>query len=227
MLHSIDRTLYVNKVPVSGWLNVKLKSGQHVSLLKYTKVQVLETKNGSTWFTILDGAQKGKIVGLSEANAKEYLGRKAPLQHGANVVIKYQKVETLKSIAKRAMLTQQTASLSVDGIQALVTLNTDLGSAYNMYTPIPPGLYKIRVPDYPHDKNMTAFYRERVEPSLKNDQVWFPIVYGNNSRFIHVGNVSEGCVTVMALDKWNAIVEALLSHRIPGTNFIGQIMVSK
>ena len=43
--------------------------------------------------------------------------------------------------------------------------------------------------------------------------VWFPIQQGNNSRFIHVGNVSEGCVTVLDLARWEQVHEALISHR--------------
>ncbi len=45
--------------------------------------------------------------------------------------------------------------------------------------------------------------------------MWFPIKYGNNSRYVHVGNVSDGCTTVLSLDKWAAIQEALISHRGP------------
>ncbi len=121
---------------------------------------------------------------------------------------------------------QQTASLSINGLVAAVTLNTTLKEPYNKFTPLPPGLYRILVPEYPHDKDMTNFYR-KIQSDLRNDQVWFPIEYGDNSRFIHVGNISEGCVTVMSLDKWNAIYQALVQHRVPRSKYIGQIRIVK
>jgi len=52
-----------------------------------------------------------------------------------------------------------------------------------------------------------------VAPGLRDDQVWFPIRHGDNSRYIHVGNVSEGCVTVLDIGRWPGVHEALVSHR--------------
>ncbi len=43
--------------------------------------------------------------------------------------------------------------------------------------------------------------------------MWFPIEYGDNSRYVHVGNVSDGCATVLDLAKWADVHEALISHR--------------
>jgi hypothetical protein len=74
---------------------------------------------------------------------------------------------------------------------------------------------------------MTSPYRTRIQHDLQPDQIWFPIEYGNNSRFIHLGNISEGCVTVISLDKWNAVYQAIISHRVPGTNYVGKIIISK
>ena len=62
---------------------------------------------------------------------------------------------------------------------------------------------------------------------LKSDQVWFSIEYGNNSRFIHLGHLSEGCVTIMALDKWNAIYDELIKHRVNGGEYIGQLHITR
>lgn len=71
---------------------------------------------------------------------------------------------------------------------------------------------------------MTGFYR-RVASSLKYDQVLFPIRYGNNSRYIHVGNLSEGCVTVLDLARWADVHEALSSHRTPDGKAVGKLIV--
>lgn len=220
------KILYVNKVDSYGWLSIRLPSGEKVPILEYTKVQLIETRAGRTFFTVQDGGRKGSIASMDEALARQYLGSKAPLQTGADVVVKYGKMVAIESIAKGDTFMQQTASLSIDGITALVTLNTTLSDPKGRFTPLPPGLYKILVPEYPHNRNYTSGYRD-IDSSLRNDQVWFPIEYGDNSRFIHVGNISEGCITVMSLDKWNAIYQALIKHRVPRSKYLGQIRILK
>ena len=72
---------------------------------------------------------------------------------------------------------------------------------------------------------MTRFYRT-VAPALKYDQVWFPIRFGDNSRFVHVGNVSDGCTTVLTLNKWADIYEALISHRGPDGLSVAHMVVT-
>ncbi len=58
------KTAYVNKIPASGWLNVlERKSNALLPLLEYTKLQILESNHGRTFFTVADGAMKGRIAG--------------------------------------------------------------------------------------------------------------------------------------------------------------------
>lgn len=204
--------LYVNKVGSDGWLQVQQGgSTVRISLAKYTKLQRIESKLGRTSFKVLDGPSRGQIVSLADAHVGEFLGSKAPLQTPARIVVTYRKyVEGWVSEARGGQkLDQQMATLEVDGITAHVTMNSVWGGAF---TPIPPGEYKVLVPDGPHNQNMTRFYR-RTAPSLQFDQVWFPIQYRDNSRFVHVGNLSEGCTTVLDLERWPDIHEALISHR--------------
>jgi hypothetical protein len=67
---------------------------------------------------------------------------------------------------------------------------------------------------------------------IGND-VWFPIGLSgaptNSSRYIHVGHLSEGCVTVHDLPKWSALYTYLISHRIPGSTGkqVGWLKVTK
>ena len=51
----------------------------------------------------------------------------------------------------------------------------------------------------------------------------------NSSRYIHVGQLSEGCVTVYELEKWTALYEYLISHRVAGSlgRRIGRLIVQK
>ena len=65
-------------------------------------------------------------------------------------------------------------------------------------------------------------------PDLKHHTVWFPIEYdGNeNSSFVHVGNVSEGCVTMYELKMWNPLYEYLISNRLDKDGkYVGTITI--
>jgi hypothetical protein len=55
--------------------------------------------------------------------------------------------------------------------------------------------------------------------------LWFPIVYGNNSRYVHVGNLSDGCTTVVDLALWGEVFEALISHRGKDGQSVGVLVV--
>jgi hypothetical protein len=224
-----NEILYVNKtVNDDGWLKTHLSSNDlsdsriSVYLCKYTKLQSIQLKQGRRYFKVLDGANRGKIVSLSNANASLYLGKQSPNHVGVEVVVTYGKYEEKwYSKAKDVSLNQQWATLTVGGIQATVVMNSLWN---NTAYPLPAGEYTILLPDSPHDKNMTEFYR-KVEPSLRFDQVWFPIKYTDNTRYIHVGNVSHGCVTVVDLARWAGIHEALISHRSPDSRSIGKLIV--
>lgn len=111
--------------------------------------------------------------------------------------------------------------MTVAGINASVTMNSVWGTGFY---PLPPGQYTILVPDVPHDGNMTTYYRA-VAKTLTHDQVWFPIKFGDNSRYVHVGNVSDGCTTVLDLAKWSAIHEKLISHRTLYGKAVGTLIV--
>ncbi|MBO3706666.1 MAG: hypothetical protein J5X21_09690, partial [Candidatus Accumulibacter sp.] len=85
---------------------------------------------------------------------------------------------------------------------------------------------RILLPDVPHKAEYTRFYRQS-EPALIHDQVWFPIRFEDNSRYVHVGNVSEGCVTVLNLTTWSQVHELLISHRVDaGSVAVGTMVVT-
>lgn len=221
-----DVIRYVNKVDTdSGWVLVQLAegSGPLLSMYKYAKVMLLGTKSGRTYFRVMEGEHAGKIVRMRTANAETYLGKTAPKQSGVVATVTYTHYDPKwVSIARgNQVLEQQFATLEVEGVSAQVVMNSVWGVGYY---PIPAGTYRILLPDAPHNKDMTAFYQE-TEPSLSHHQVWFPIEYGDNSRYIHVGNLSDGCTTVVDLAKWSAIHEALISHRAPDATSVGTLIV--
>jgi hypothetical protein len=207
-----SKILYVNRTGDDGWLEVKpAKLGPLASICKYTQLQVLGSAGGRTSLTIMDGPRKGQNVSLSDSHVPLYLGTKAPTQTLAHIEVTYGKyVPGWISVARNNQaLDQQMATLTIGSLTVATTMNTNWGTGF---TPIPAGTYKVLVPDAPHDKNMTRYYRA-VAPTLKSDQVWFPIKYRDNSRYVHVGNVSDGCTTVLDLDRWVEVCEAIISHR--------------
>ena len=101
-----------------------------------------------------------------------------------------------------------------------------------VYSPIVTGTHAILAPDYSHAKISTAGYVAAV-PGIVGNDVWFPIGLNgsaqNSGRYIHIGNLSEGCITVYDLTKWTALYTYLISHRTAGTagQRIGSVVVSK
>jgi len=219
-----SKILYVNRVGNDGWLQTrKDNSLTLLSLAKYTKLQRIESKDHRSYFKVLDGPSKGQTVSLADANVTTYLGPKAPVQTPVKIVVTYGAyTEGWISEARGGQkLDQQMATLEVSDLKVQVTMNTNWNQGF---TPLPAGTYSILVPDGPHNSNMTRFYRSAA-PGLEFDQVWFPIKYGDNSRFIHVGNVSDGCTTVLDLENWSKIYEALISHRSPDGTSVGVLEV--
>ena len=111
--------------------------------------------------------------------------------------------------------------MAVEGVQADVTMNTNWGVGYY---PLPAGTYNVGTPDAPHAGDMTNYYRA-VAPSLIHDQVWFPIQFADKSRYVHVGNISDGCVTVISLEQWPKVCEALISHRSDDGAYVATLTV--
>jgi len=218
------KILYVNKVATDGWLQARDdRSHALVPLAKYTRVAIVGSANRRTTFRVDDGPAKDRLLSLSDANALDYLGSKEPVRALARAVVTYGKyVEHWISIARGGQaLDQQMGTLEIAGLSLQVTMNSVWDGRFS---PIPAGEYKVLLPDTPHKGNMTRFYRE-TEPSLKFDQVWFPIQYGDNSRYVHVGNLSEGCTTVLDLARWADVHEALISHRGPDSRSVATLVV--
>lgn len=138
---------------------------------------------------------------------------------------------------------QLLATLTFNGQSANITLDSDvdyretnpLSPYYDQVRhskPLPKGTYKILTPEAPKDRSMTAFYADPqypgAFPGLKYHTVWFAIEYEptQNSNFVHVGNISEGCVTVHELAKWNALYAYLIANRVDKDGkYVGTITV--
>lgn len=221
---------YTRRADSLGWLSVRLvKTKQLVSLCEYTQVTVTREEGGRTYFKIMDGTiSVGEEASLATANAALYLNATGPAG-AATMTVTYVGAPVKAVSPFKGELLQQWADVSFNGQTARVTLNSVWGGAY---TPIAPGTHSILAPDYSHAKISTAGYAAAAPGTVGND-VWFPIGLGgsatNSSRYVHIGNLSEGCVTVYQLEKWTPIYNYLISHRVPGSGGtrIGSLVVRK
>lgn len=220
---------YTRRADRSGWLTVKLsKTGLLASLCEYTQVEILRHDNLRTYFKIIDGfVSPGQEASLTNTNASRYLVSTGPAG-AASLSVAYQGKPAEEVSRFKGKLTQQWARLTFQHQTALVTLN----SVWNgSYSPIPPGRHTILAPDYSHQAISTAGYVSAT-PGMVGNDVWFPIGLNgsmqNSSRYIHVGHLSEGCVTVHELGKWTDVYHYLISHRVPGSagKKVGELVVT-
>jgi hypothetical protein len=221
---------FTRRAEASGWLSVRLsRTGQLTSLCEYTRVNVIRETDGRTYFTIADGSiAVGEEASLTTANAARYLSTVGP-GDAVVVVVTYAGAPAEEVSPFKGRLRQQWANLSFGGQTATVTLNSVWDGSFQ---PIPPGMHAILAPDYSHKAISTAGYASATPGMIGND-VWFPIgLFGsssNSSRYIHVGHLSEGCVTVHQLEKWAALYEFLISHRVGNSagKRIGSLVVRR
>lgn len=223
---AIVATRYTKSPDKSGWLKVQLEpSKKLVFLSEFVKVSITK-EDSRTSFMILEGDHKGKIASLKHENAVTCLVSLAR-GNGAKLVAKIRGREKLYSKPRNDTHNQLVATLHFNGQTAMLSLDSDVifkesapGPDFGKLKqskPLPKGTYKILTPQIAHDPDNTAFYVTYPggNPDLKYHTVWFPIEYAptGNSNFVHVGNLSEGCVTVYDLSKWNDVYHYLISNR--------------
>jgi hypothetical protein len=221
---------FTRKAEASGWLSVRLtKGGTLTSLCEYTRVTNLRESGGRTYFTIADGyISVGEEASLTSANAARYLSDTGP-GGAASLIVQYDGAPKEEVSPFQGRRLQQFATLTFGTQTAQVTLNSIWNSSYH---PITPGKHNILGPDYSHKEISTAGYVSATPGMIGND-VWFPIGLmgstANSSRYIHVGHLSEGCVTVHQLERWSALYEYLIARRVPGSKgkLVGTLDVRK
>lgn len=167
----------------------------------------------------------GQEAWVSTKNEK-YLTSKPPQSKTAFVMVRYSGKPIKAYSIYKGWLIQQWARLTTgNGISAYVTLNSE----WNSHSPIAIGQHFIMAPDRSHANISTEGYAKSAG-AIYTD-VWFPIQLAGqrkaSSRYIHIGHLSEGCVTVHELTKWNDIYNYLIGNRMPkeGRKIIGKLFV--
>lgn len=200
------------------------------------------------FFLITEGAYKDKLGSLKTVNAGKCL-IKTTRGTGAKLVAKMTGRKWERSAPRRGEeLNQLWADMSFDGKKTRVTLDSldSENPPYKTYleenrasryygqlrkaVPLPKGTYKILTPEIAHRRASTEFYRTEPGgyPGLRYDTVWFQIENAatENSNFVHVGNLSEGCVTVYQLEMWSAVYKYLISNRMDkDAKYVGTVTI--
>jgi hypothetical protein len=236
------KVLYTKSVDESGWLVVKLEpSGERVAVCEFIKVAITK-EDSRVHFLILEGRYKKQTASLSKDNKTRCLVdvKRGP---GAKLVAKIEGRKAEISVPRNdnKFYNQLFATLNFDGKKARITLDSDIPfretnrlSPYNGQIrhskPLPKGTYKILTPEAAGRENFTDFYATNPGgyPGLKYHTVWFPVEYaGNyNSSFVHVGNISEGCVTMYQLEMWNPLYLYLISNRLDADGkYVGSVTI--
>jgi hypothetical protein len=161
---------FVAKVPRDNWLLVQLDGGLRQSLPYGLKVSVSREQGGRTYFQILEGVHKGKNASVSQG---PYITTN--LAHQPPGQIKFDRTK------------QQLWYGSSGPFSAF-------SGAFDHFTQVSPGSYDLQIPDAPHSATRAAYYRY-----TNYHKTWFRIGLSlAGSRYLHVGEISEGCVTVRA-----------------------------
>ena len=218
----VAMTAYVNKVGQDGYVAALIdgKGDEKCGLYMYTKLTLLGINNDGdrVRFRAEDGDWKGRMGSMKiKDGADTFLDVTPPDNIIPTIKVKYGKfVSDWYSIPRDERLDQQFATLTVGNISVQVTLNSDWAPERGR-TPLPIGTYEIAAPDGFHPPENTDFYTVNGEP-VKDYKIWFPILPLSSERYIHVGHVSHGCISIIDYEKYPQIHDYLVKHRGKGKN---------
>jgi hypothetical protein len=151
-----------------------LEGGGEVSLPQFLKVRVQNKKDGREYFEILEGANKGQRANVSvRSDGGSYLVKTAG--HLPTASVRFNRDQQALWYGERG------------------PFNAFSGE-FDSFTRVPTGLYRLQIPFAPSSETRPEYYRY-----TDYHKTWFRL--GTDpigSRFLHVGEISEGCVTVRA-----------------------------
>lgn len=172
---------YVAAFPTAAnWLLVQTDKGARISLPYGLKVSFLGRTGNRDTFQILEGVNKG---------ARASVAQKGPNDSYLTPAIQQLPPAEVRFDSKSQRLTF--------GGRGPVNAFSGMGSGVEAgretrYTPVPPGMYELAIPAYP-----SAQTRVQYGQWTRFHQTWFRIgLNTSGSRFLHAGEISDGCVTI-------------------------------
>jgi len=168
-----------------GWMRARIEATATNESLPYTvAVSYTKTERGREYFTILEGAHRGKgaSVSLNTNGTSRFL------------------TADPRSTGVRLRFTKSTGALELIGTALRYQTITDPRN------PIPNGEWDIEIPDYPHA--LGASYEDRAQRA----KTWFRLGHSGD-RYLHTGRVSAGCVTVSEVQRWDELYARIIGAR--------------
>jgi hypothetical protein len=246
VLDAVVETRHTQSIDESGWLLIQLEGGGRVTIPEYVQVVLMEKRDRDgkpvpeneerQFFIVREGLYKGKTASLKKENAAKCLIKTT---RGTGAVLRAVTIgrKWERSAIRDEYLDQLWATLHFDGKTARITLDSHVpmslpGIKPVVYSnPLPKGTYKIKTPEAAHDHRMTDYYSDASMggyPGLRYYTVWFQLENPatQDSNFVHVGHLSEGCVTIYQLEMWNPLYKYLISNRSDKeAHYVGTITI--
>lgn len=190
---------YLTQPDKSGWLIVKFGEIR-VSLPGYLKVELLRTKERRDYFRVLEGPYQNQEASVMlKPDGSSYLSAQG--RHLATGKIKFNRT------------TEELWYGSTGPVKAFTS-----GAK-----PVPLGTHDLAIPDAPHPGGINYIARASYAT------VWFrigtPSTDEFNDRYLHTGQYTAGCVTVKAVESWDAIYGYLIDRRKGDGRSVGTIIV--
>jgi len=196
---------FVANTSSRGWLTIKHEDGlTQPNVIPYAlKVKLDQVKDSREYFTILEGPLAGHKASVKLADdGKSYLSPE--ILHTSASFLTYSKKN-------------QTLTLDINGAKTdyLITMNDE--------KPIPNGKYDLEIPYEPHHR-----HGEPYESFSLFAKTWFRIGH-TGDRYLHLGEFSDGCVTVRAGENhpgaWDEIYRRLIVSRMGDSMNVGTLLV--
>ncbi|PJE73782.1 MAG: hypothetical protein COV02_00810 [Candidatus Terrybacteria bacterium CG10_big_fil_rev_8_21_14_0_10_41_10] len=180
-----------------------------------------DTKDG--WFLTLNNKDGNtslpeylKLILRYKKGGREYFMLTEGVNMGElwSVTLKNDGSSYLISDVQHGPMAQATYSIS----RKILTLNgINYKAADDPKNPWDKGVYDIEIPDYPHGGGLR--YSE-----AKKGTVWFRIGH-DDSRYLHPGLVSAGCISIAETERWMEIYSILIKARKGDNRSVGVLKV--
>ena len=192
-----------NKPANDGVLDLTAEGKLFSGKVHALKVKLDQVKDSREYFTILEGPLAGHKASVKLADdGKSYLSPE--ILHAPASFLTYSKKN-------------QTLTLDINGVK------TDYLIIMSNEDPIPNGKYDLEIPYEPHH-----LYGEPYENFSLYAKTWFRIGH-TGDRYLHLGKVSKGCITVRAGDNkpgaWDEIYRRLIVSRMGDSMNVGTVSV--
>jgi len=180
-----------------GWTSALNTANGEVSLPAYLKVRLESQKDGRQHFTILEGKRRGEKASVRfDDDGSSFLQIENP--HTGPVHFTY-------SLSTRILKLKTKRYTTID--------------YKNDPDPWKKQLYTVAIPDSPHKGG------EAYLDGAKLAKVWFKVSHPDNSRYLHPGAYTAGCITLTEIERWDELCNIVLKARRGDGENIGAVEI--